>query len=1452
MTRVSASAGVRSGQRVQAGQTATRTSSGPVYVGFDVGSVACKAAVLDKSGDVLDYYYQRSSGQPAKVMLAALQQILGKYAANGIGGISGTGSAGRFICELMRVPFVNELLCQARAVRTLVPEARTIIEMGGQDSKLIFLGQDKDDPSAIEEFTMNTACAAGTGSFLDQQASRLGINIEDEFGRLALASKNPPRVAGRCSVFAKSDMIHLQQQATPVHDIVAGLCFGLARNLKSNLGKGKQFLRPIVFCGGVAANMGVVRALKEVLEATEEGQFIVPQLHAVTGAIGAALIGMADWDGNSQVQIDLQSLKKYLAAKRTIGHRLAKLKRPQDGYPQMKTWADEVFAALKPGEKLPAYLGVDVGSISTNVAVIDDEHRVLAKAYLMTAGRPLEAVRKGLSMVAPVVADKVEIKAAATTGSGRYLTGDFIGADIVVNEITAQATGAAMYDKTVDTIFEIGGQDSKYISLENGVVVDFEMNHACAAGTGSFLEEQAERLGIDIKTQFNDLALNAESPIRLGERCTVFMESDLLSYQQQGARTDNLVAGLCYSIVTNYLNRVVGQRKVGRRIFFQGGTAFNKGVVAAFEAITGKRVTVPPHHEVTGAIGVAALAKRYMDQQPAGTKSTFRGFDLGGRKYKIRSFECNKCPNNCEINEVTIEGSQPLYYGSRCDLYNVKKDQKKFDHIPDLFTERQKLLESYGRVRRKARGDRPTVGIPMMLSNYQLLPFWGTLFDELGADPIISSRSTKALIRKGVEAVLSQPCFPVKVAHGHVLDLMDKKVDYLWLPSIVSMPRDGQGEEAQINNQLCPYVQTIPYQVQAAIDPEAAGVKLLKLPVRFQDGWKHLVKSLLPLCGILGVTRRKLTRALQRAHEAQESFEAACRKRGREILDSLQAHQRAMVLVSRPYNGCDPGVSLDIPGKLRKLGVLTIPMDFLELTGSPLPRFQNRDGMYWKYGQRIIKACKKIHDDPRLYAIYLSNFSCGPDSFIATFFKDLMGNKPCLMLEIDEHSADAGVVTRLEAFLESLRHARTDAIEPLDEASLKVPRVDCSRRRIYIPWMGDHSYALAAAFRACGQPAEVLPLADEEALDWGRRYTSGKECLPCIITTGDMLKRIQTPGFEPEKSAFFMPGGSGPCRFGQYSCLHRLILHEVGHGDIPVISPSQDKTFYDDFKQFRKDPTRLAWNGIVAVDILYKVLFALRPFEVNRGEVERVYQQHLSAICQAVEARCSEPELVDLMVRAAGDFARIKLDRTRDKPHIGVVGEIYVRSHVFSNNHLIRRLEELGAAVSLASFAEWMYYTNFTRKRTSKREQRYRSYLVNLYKDRLQKKIERRLAEPFVDLVPHVIEPPVEDVLELADPYIHHSFEGEAALSVGKTVEYNHLGADGVVNVGPFTCMPSTIVSSVMKRVTADLGGMPAITIMYDGQQDPTLETRLEAFVHQARMYRQRRLRISKAAAVAK
>lgn len=1420
---------------------------GKRFIGLDAGSVSVKMVILDEEGSILEKYYIRHYGQPIKIASSLFEKAV---EGNSIGI---TGAAGRLIANILNLEWINEIIANSHSLRLFPEDLRTVIEMGGEDSKLIIL-----EKGRIKDFSMNSICAAGTGAFLDQQAERLGLRIEDEFGELAMKSENPPRIAGRCSVFAKSDMIHLQQIATPDYDIVAGLCYAVARNFKSTICKGKKIQPPVLFLGGVAANRGMVRAFKDIF-CLKDGELIVPENYALMGAIGAAIMQI---EKQSTAQISPESeagqecyelserLKEYLNSLPPYeGEGLIPLHPDRDFF-ERHSIKESLYKVEK--DKVNGYLGIDIGSISTNLVVIDESKRVLSKRYLMTAGRPIEAVRRGLREIGEEIGGKVNILGVGTTGSGRYMIGDFVGADIIKNEITAQATAAVEIDPSVDTIFEIGGQDSKYISLKNGVVIDFEMNKVCAAGTGSFLEEQAERLNINIKNEFGDLCLKADSPCSLGERCTVFMETSVVSHQQKGAKKDNLVAGLGYSIVYNYLNKVVGDKRIGDHIFFQGGVAFNKGVIAAFEKVTGKKITVPPDHDVTGAIGMAIIAMRYMQDRrklqvtgyklenpelltPNGStelaeiselQTRFKGFELSKRDYKITTFECKGCSNICEIKRVKIEGDDtPLHYGSRCEKYEVKRSSTvHVSDVPDLFEEREKLLHSYldsYAVSNHKPLDR--IGIPLCLFFHELLPFWSALLSGLGFEVVLSDKTNRQLIHKGVEAVLSESCFPIKVAHGHIIDLIEKGIDAVFMPSFINLNCETDIFERGF---ACPYVQTMPYVARAALGRD---IRMLSPVINLKNGISYLEEDIKRVFRYYRLSSGSIRKAIEAGEKAQRKFYETIEARGREILDSLNS--RAIVIVSRAYNGCDQGLNLNLPKKIRDLGALAIPMDFLPLNSIDIS--DEWPNMYWRSGQRVLQAAEIIRKNRFLNALYITNFGCGPDSFIVRYFRERMADKPFLLIEIDEHSADAGAITRCEAFLDSLENVGLRGIEEAKRMRER-PLLSASngKRTVYLPKMADHAYALAAAFNACGVDSEVLPRSDNETLNLGRAYTSGKECYPCTITTGDMVKMVNSPGFRPERAAFFMPSGTGPCRFGQYNVYHRIILDELGYGDVPVYAPNQDSKFYKELGMVGDDFIKLAWQGIVAVEILIKALHEKRPYEKNKGETEDFYKHYLHKITDAIKGKNG---LMFILKDMRKDLENIPQEKDIRKPLIGIIGEIFVRFNVFSNENIIKKVEALGGEVWLAPFEEWMYYVNYMALDKAKIKRNY-SDVINIYLTRLlQKRIEKKQAKPFEGFLKTLHEPPTGEILKNASPYLHPSFEGEAILSIGKAIDLVRKGASGIINTMPFSCMPGTIVTALMKSFSEDYPDIACIHMAYDGQEHAGSETKLEAFMSQAK-----------------
>lgn len=1380
-----------------------------LFLGIDVGSETAKIALIDSKGILIEKLYLKHLGRPAEVVSKILKDLFLRY---GDLRICFTGVSGRFIAKILNSPYVNEIVSQATATSFFYPQVRTIIEIGGEDSKLIFL----DKGGRIKDFSLNSICAAGTGSFLEQQAERLGLTIE-EFSELATISEKPSKIAGRCSVFAKSDMIHLQQIATPVEDIIAGLCFALARNYKATMFKGRAVVPLVAFQGGVAANKGMVEAFKKILNISE---ILIPEHFEVTGAIGAALKAQ-----NSNVYLNEKIIDKLVTIKADIEYGLPALRSGNFFAQLYSTHHDNNDTFQSSHSRLQsdsAYLGIDVGSVSTNLVLLDEEGNIIAKKYLPTAGRPIDAVKKGLSELNEEFPE-VKIKGVGVTGSGRYMIADFVGADIVKNEITAHARGALHFDRSIDTIFEIGGQDSKYIRLKDGEVIDFEMNKACAAGTGSFIEEQADKLGVSL-SEFQRLAFLSETPCKLGERCTVFMENSLVINLHKGAKKEDIIAGLCYSIVENYINRVVGGKTIGKNIFFQGGVAFNKAIISAFEIFLKNKIskditlTVPPHHEVMGAIGSALLARDFMKN---GKDTKFKGFSLKDFSYNISSFECKACPNCCEINRIKMEGEgKYLFYGGRCEKYEKDSTLSK---LPDPVKIREELLWKTHKEYEEKFKDRknPTIGIPYIFLFHEQLPFWSTLLWEMGFRVEISGKTNKAIINKGIEKNPSEACFPLKVAYGHLVELIERGVDLIFLPSFMNLNLYDEYERGLI----CPLVQTIPY-VSKGLFRE---IKIITPRIDFSRGLDYLREEIKNSFKGFANTKN-LDIKLSIAKEKQRDFVNSLQKEGIKFLETAKdknlGQKATVVILGRAYNSFDNPVSLDISGKLVRLNVLPIPMDMLPMDKISIK--EEWSNLYWRSGQRIIRATRFINKLSNIYPIFITNFSCGPDSFILNYFKEEMRENPYLILEIDEHSADAGLVTRIEAFIDSVKsRGKETSYVKIFLPLIKNIYSDLSKKVIYIPRMSDHAFALKSAFNYCGIEAEVMPPSDKRSLELGRKHVSGGECLPYVITLGDMLNIVYSSDFKPEKTAFFMPSGSGPCRFGQYNISHRKILQKLGFENVPVYSPQQDAQFYKDLNIAGGEFSLRAWQGIISYSLLTKLLLQHRPYEKNKGETDAIYEKYMNKINETLKSR--EGKLEDLFKNMIRDFENIPRYK-ENKPIIGVVGEIFVRSNSFSNEEIIRRLENLGAEVYLTPLEEWIHYVNTIAMRKALIKKDKSAIIKILVNKFFQWKVERNFSSFFKGKLKYLHEPSTKDLFKFAAPYVPDSFEGETILSVGKSIDLARRGMKGIINTMPFGCMPGAIITALLRFVQQDYN-IPIVSISFDGLKSTVNELWIEAFM---------------------
>lgn len=962
---------------------------------------------LVKQKVVLASKYVRIHGTPIEVTLGLLNELTSLFPSETTMSICVTGSGAKKFSEILNSSIENEFKAIAKGVSSLYPDVQSILEMGGDSSKFISLEVNHQNGEiGIVDYGKNGDCAAGTGSFMDQQASRLLYDIEN-IGDIVLQAGKSANIAGRCSVFAKSDMIHAQQKGYQPPEILRGLCEAVVRNFKGTIIKGKSLGEKVIFIGGVAANKGVVQAVRNILDLKEDS-FFVPKYYAWMGAIGAALLAMQKSTYHSIQKLKQLSLQRNETA---------------ESFPSNEPLSMENVHLLRnqtqrfsfDGKKLPieVYLGLDVGSVSTKLVVIDSEGNLIKEIYTRTDARPIEVVSRGLEEISRELGDRITIKGVGTTGSGRELIGSLVGADTIKDEITAHKTGAMyisekMTNKRVDTIFDIGGQDSKFIAVEEGVVVDFTMNEACAAGTGSFLEEQAEKLGISINDEFSKLAFESRRPIRLGERCTVFMEKMLTPYLQQGVPREDLIAGLAYSIVLNYLNRVVRGRQIGDVIYFQGGTAYNDAVAAAFSTTLKKKVIVPPYNGVIGAIGAAILAMNKMKN--LGRESQFRGFNLNAVNYQIRNFVCKGCSNHCDIQEVTVEGEK-TYWGDKCsERYHKKAKVEHKATIPDLIKFRTTLLESY----LFTDGNGPSIGFPRSMYFYDSLPFWSTYLRQLGFRLVFSETTNKQIINDGVASTVAEPCFPIIVAHGHIQNLINKGVDAIFQPNVIN----SETPMPSMESYLCPWGQTQPFLFAQVPAFKSYWKRIISPTIHFKRGPKVVKQQLRGALRQFSISNKASDRAVEQAYKAQKEFDNRLIEIGQRALEHVyETNELAIILVGRPYNLYDRSINLNVPNKLRDLyGINVIPFDFLALDHINISEIN--DAMYWNYGQKILQTAKFIRQNPNFHLIYITNFKCGPDSYIKHYVREASG-KPYIVLQFDGHSNDAGIMTRCEAYLDS-------------------------------------------------------------------------------------------------------------------------------------------------------------------------------------------------------------------------------------------------------------------------------------------------------------------------------------------------------------------------------------------------------------------------------------------------
>jgi predicted CoA-substrate-specific enzyme activase len=1386
-----------------------------MILGIDLGIYSVKGVAVDRrEGRIIQKAYRRHHGDPP----AIIEELAGRFEFEGDPFVAVTGllpEGNPYRPGLHRVDPIYALIL---GVRKSIPQVRNIIDVGASTVTLIEL----DGKGEFRGVTSNNLCAAGTGSFLDNQADRLSLESR-ELNRVRFYW-NPPPIASRCSVFAKSDLIHRQQEGYSRLELWSGLCKGMTETLLNTLLKGRPLQGPTVLTGGVSLNPWVKHWLKRRLG----DQLVTVEDGHLTAAFGAALDALMNGHTNrtraghiAWTRMLSEPLKRDVSALRRPPLRLIRSSYPEEALKEPSCDADgnEVRIGsflLDSGmeETLEAFLGIDVGSTTTKLCLINNEGRVFLDIYRKTDGSPVTATQRLFQALMRIEIERnvfFKVRGCVTTGSGRSLVGRIVGADDVVNEITAHAQAALWMDPGIETIFEIGGQDAKYISLKGGEAVDGNMNFICAAGTGSFLEELAGRLGVRVD-DIDKKTMGLRPPCS-SDRCTVFMEQDIDRLLVQGFSAAECLAAAVYSVAENYLNKVVGNRPVSKkRIVFQGATARNRALVAAFEHLLKVEVVVSPYCHVMGAFGAALRAR---EKFPFGAHRTrFRGLDLATRAIHYEHGHCALCSNRCRITHARIEGERERpSWGYRCG--REPEDEKKREW--ETFREFSLRARFQGMEKGEDKQSEATIGLPMALTNWSDYPFWYKFFLTLGYRAIPTPPSDNVTLERGRTLSGADFCLPVKIALGHVRGLVESDgVDFIFLPHII-----GDKEKFhQTNSYFCPMIQGFPALARNALKLNGVNTDRFLAPVvdpRLSP--KHFIRS---LWNGLGRQLERGERAVQEAWEdaalAQRMFQDRWRERGKAWIEAVkEKKETGLVIVGRPYNLFDFRINVEIPRRIASLGVQVLPMDHIPDDPPLGDPYRN---MYWSNGRRILQSLRRIRQEG-LHAVYFTNFGCGPDSFLLSYAEQEMKGWPFLILEFDEYRSDVGYVTRIEAFLDALkrRQMRPGCSASPGNRTQKAVRVSLSKndrrdyegRKIWIPPLSPAGSRLfAASFRAFGYDCEALSTETEEDYRLGRSLTRGSECLPLVTTTGVLVRRLKEIRADPRKHAFFMATASGPCRFGQYALLQRMILDRLGYRQLAILSPSSQNSY----QGLEEGLRRKLYEAFIVSDILTKCLHRSRPFELIEGAADRCFEGGLEDLENAFESGASLEGPVRNAVRAFEELPTQSVMR----PLVGIVGEIYIRCNPFCNENLVKEIENLGYEAWLVPTLEWMLYTTAMERwnfQVCKRKMW--PWIRSLIKNRLMERSENRLYKQALPFLEDRLESSIEEVLREGERELPINFQGEAILTVGRASLFARDGVSAIVNCLPFGCMPGTLTSALFQSLQERFG-LPVINLAYDGK----------------------------------
>ena len=1372
-----------------------------LHVGLDVGSTTVKIVVIDSNKKEIYSDYTRHFSDTKNTVCKVLESLPEKF-PNSKFTIALTGSGAMSAATFLVLPFIQEVVACKRAVEKFIPQTDVVIELGGEDAKIIYFDQ------SIEQ-RMNGTCAGGTGAFLDQMASLLDTDTAG-LNELAKDYTTIYPIASRCGVFAKTDVQPLINEGAEKSDIAASIFQAVVNQTISGLACGRPIRGTVAFLGGPLNYLPELRKrFIETLHLKPE-EIVVPEEAHLLVAKGACL----DAIDNTPISIDelKQKIQNLRNSQDNTTHPIDPLFNSMDEYEKFKERHEKAKVPRKDLDSFEGdcFIGIDAGSTTTKLVLTDNEDNLLYSLYANNEGNPLKSVMKMLKELYSVLPSKAKIRFSGVTGYGEKLIQTALNVDLNEIETIAHYTAAKKFQPNVTSIVDIGGQDMKYIRLKNGAIDNIMLNEACSSGCGSFIETFAKSLNLSIE-KFVEEAIVSKRPVDLGSRCTVFMNSKIKQAQKEGYSVGDISAGLSYSVIKNAIQKVMKVRDVstlGEHIVVQGGTFYNDAVLRAFEKIVGKNVVRPDISGLMGAYGVAILARQqYESNLDMEYYSTItKNDDLDKLEIKVSHARCNRCENHCLLTINTFNNGHKHISGNRCEKgAGIVTGNSE---LPNLIKYKQERLFNYKPLDEKD-APRGTIGIPRVLNMYEDYPFWFTFFTSLGFRVIISEKSNRKTYEKGMESMPSESvCYPAKLSHGHIISLIQSGIKTIFYPC---MPYSRKEYEKADNHYNCPivisYSEVLKNNVEELKNPD---IKFLNPFLPFDA--KNLTKRILELDEFkeYNFNKKELMEAAKKAEEEYQNFKNDICKKGKEAVEYIDKHNlKGIVLAGRPYHS-DPEINHGIDTLITSLGLCVLTED--SVANQVEAKRPLRVVDQWVFHARLYAAAEFVGHHDNLELIQLNSFGCGVDAVTTDQVEEILSSygKMYTLIKIDEVNNLGAVRIRIRSLLASMNKRLAAKNDESNDGNYGINKKIFTKEMkkdytILCPQMAPiHFELLETAMRTAGYNLVLLRECTQKTVETGLKYVNNDACYPSILVTGQMIEALESGKYDPNKTALIMSQTGGGCRATNYIGFIRKALKDAGYPNIPVISfnvVGMEKV--PGFKLTIPLLEKLL-RGVLYGDLLQKMLTKNRAYEKNKGETQALFDKWMEK-CKEILKNGNSKEFKQSIYDIVNDFEKIELDTSIEKPKVGIVGEVLIKYHPFGNNFVADLLEKEGAEVVLPDFMGFIKFMA-THKVTFNSLLRTNPIVAKISKaaisliDILEKDSKEALGKSKKDYLPPCniwhLENTVKDILSIGNQ------TGEGWFLTAEMIEYIEHGIPNIICVQPFACLPNHVVGKgVIKTI---------------------------------------------------